>query len=102
MSILHVTGANYDKEVMGNPGTVLVDFHATWCGPCKMLAPTLDQVALAAPDVNICKIDIDQAPELAQRYEIMSVPTLMVVKAGRVVNIVPGVQSKNAILAMIK
>lgn len=102
MSILHVTGADFNKEVLENPGTVLVDFHATWCGPCKMLSPILDQVAVAVPEVNICKIDIDQAPELAQKYGVMSVPTLMVVKAGEVVKNVPGVQSKNAILEMLK
>lgn len=102
MSILHVTGTDFNKEVLENPGTVLVDFHATWCGPCKMLSPILDQVAAAVPEVNICKIDIDQAPELAQKYGVMSVPTLMVVKAGEVVKNVPGVQSKNAILEMLK
>lgn len=102
MSILHVTSENFDKEVMNNEGTVLVDFHATWCGPCKMLSPILEQVATAEPSLSICKIDIDQSPELAQKYGIMSVPTLMVVKAGEVVKSVPGVQSKNAIIDMVK
>ncbi len=101
MSIVNVTGANYQSEVLESEVPVLVDFHATWCGPCKMLSPVLDQVAAELTDVKICKIDVDHAPEIAQQFNVVSVPTLAVVKGGEVVAVAPGVKNKNQIIEMI-
>lgn len=102
MSIINVTGENYKSEVLESDVVVLIDFHATWCGPCKMLSPVLDQVAAELTDAKICKIDVDQAPELAQQFNVVSVPTLAVVKNGEILEVTPGVKNKNAIIEMLK
>ncbi len=102
MSIINITNENFQSEVLESKDVVLIDFHATWCGPCKMLSPIIDQVAAEVVGVKICKVDIDQAPEIAQQYGIMSVPTLVVVKDGETKKVVTGVQNKNAILEMVK
>lgn len=101
MSIVNVTGENYQSEVIESTVPVLVDFHATWCGPCKMLSPILDQLAGELTTAKICKVDVDQAPELAQQYKVVSVPTLAVVKDGEVVSIAPGVKNKNQLIEML-
>lgn len=101
MSVLHITKDNFEEEVLNSEGTVLVDFWATWCGPCKMLAPILDEVAAERPDVKVCKIDVDEQPELASRYGIMSIPTLMVVKEGSIVSQSTGARPKAQILGML-
>lgn len=101
MSIVNVTGVNYQSEVLESDVPVLVDFHATWCGPCKMLSPILEQVVADMPTAKICKIDVDQAPELAQQFKVVSVPTLAVVKGGEVLSVAPGVKNKNQIIEML-
>ena len=97
-----VSSSDFQFKVLDAQGPVLVDFFATWCGPCKMLAPTLDEVAAeTAGKAAVYKLDIDQSPDIAQKYGVMSVPTLMVFENGQVKNQAVGVQPKQNILSMI-
>ena len=97
-----LTIANFNEEVLQSDKPVLVDFWATWCMPCKMLAPTLEELSSESTDFVVGKVDIDENPELAQQYRIMSIPTLLVFKNGKVTASAVGVQSKAAILNMLK
>ncbi|MBE5802610.1 MAG: thioredoxin [Clostridiales bacterium] len=101
MAILHVSGTNFDAEVLSSTQTVLVDFYADWCGPCKMLSPVIDEIAGENPQVKVVKLNVDNAPEIAARYGVMSIPTLIVFKGGEVTGQTVGFQSKQAILAML-
>lgn len=102
MAIHYINKHNFQQEVMNAAQPVLVDFFATWCGPCKMIAPTLDQIAQERPDVKVCKIDVDQEPELAAQYGVTSIPTLMVVNNGCITGKAMGAQPKQAILDLLK
>ena len=102
MSVLTVTKNNIQSEVTNAKQTVLLDFWAPWCGPCRMLFPVVDQVANEAPDVKVVKVNIDNEPELAQQFGIMSIPTLVVVKGGREARRSVGVISKAEILQLVK
>lgn len=102
MSVLHVTAENFEEEVLKSDKTVLLDFWADWCGPCKMLMPIIEDVAAEMVDAKICKINVDEEPDLASKYKIMSIPTLMVVKNGEVVKTEVGVQSKSKIKEMLE
>ena len=82
MAAIVITKENFDSEVLKAEGMVLVDFWATWCGPCRMLSPIVDEVASEHPDVKVGKINVDEQPELAQQFGIMSIPTLLVFKNG--------------------
>lgn len=97
----HVTKENFEQEVLNSDKPVLVDFWAAWCGPCRMLSPVVDQVAEETPSVKVCKINIDEQQDLAAQYNVMSIPTLMVFKAGNVVNTSVGVVPKAKILEML-
>ena len=97
----NVTLENFDQEVLRSDKTVLLDFWATWCGPCRMVAPILEEIAAERPDIKVCKVNVDEQPELASRYRIMSIPTLMVVKNGQVVNQAVGSRPKSQILSML-
>ena len=99
--ITNVTKENFDKEVMQAEGTVLVDFWAAWCGPCRMIAPAVEKIAEERPDVKVCKINIDDEQELAIRHGVMSIPTLMVVKNGEIVNTAVGLRPKEEIEALL-
>lgn len=99
--ITNVTKENFDKEVMQAEGTVLVDFWAAWCGPCRMIAPAVEKIAEERPDVKVCKINIDDEQELAIKYGVMSIPTLMVVKNGEIVNTAVGLRPKEEIEALL-
>ena len=102
MSETVVTKENFQTEVMESPRPVLIDFWAEWCGPCRMLAPTIAEIAEENPDIKVCKVNVDEQPELAQRYDVMSIPMLVIIKNGRIANESVGVQSKDLILKMIK
>ncbi len=82
MAEVVVTGENFETEVLQAKGTVLLDFWAIWCGPCRMLTPVVDDVAEAHPDLKVGKINVDEQPELAQKFNVMSIPTLVVFKDG--------------------
>ena len=101
MSVIHINKSNFNEEVVNSQQTVLLDFWATWCNPCRMLAPVLDEIAAERPDVKVCKIDIDENPELASQFQVMSIPTLMVVKEGKIVNQSVGARPKRQILSML-
>ena len=99
--ITNVTKENFDKEVMQAEGTVLIDFWAAWCGPCRMIAPAVEKIAEERPDVKVCKVNIDDEQELAIKYGVMSIPTLMVVKNGEIVNTAVGLRPKEEIKGLL-
>lgn len=101
MSVLAVTKETFAQEVLGSDKTVLVDFWASWCGPCRMLSPVVDEVAQERPDVKVCKVNIDEEQALAVEYGVMSIPTLMVFQNGKVVQTSVGVVPKAKILSML-
>lgn len=100
MAIVELNAQNFDKEVLLSDKPVLVDFWAAWCGPCRMLAPTIDEIAAERDDVKVCKVNVDNEEELAVRFAIMSIPTLLAFKNGQPVDQLLGVQPKQAILDM--
>lgn len=102
MAVVHVTNETFEKEVMQAEGRVLVDFWASWCGPCRMLGPVIDQLGNELTDVKVCKIDVDANQELAGKYKVETIPTLVVLEGGKEIKRSVGVQPKPAILAMLK
>lgn len=102
MGAIHIKTNEYEKEVINSDIPVLVDFWASWCGPCKMLLPTIEELAGELTDVKVCKVNVDEESALAERYKIMTIPTLLVIKNGQVVNKSIGVKSKTEILTMLK
>ena len=101
MAALKITKDNFQTEVLEAKETVLVDFWASWCGPCKMIGPIIDQIADERTDVKVCKVNVDEEPELATKFKVMSIPTLLVFKNGQVVNQSMGAKPKTAILALL-
>lgn len=101
MSVLHITKENFQREVLESEKPVLLDFWAAWCGPCRMVGPILEEVAEERPDIKVCKVNVDDEQELASAYKIMSIPTLMVVKDGKIVGQSAGARPKSDILAML-
>ena len=102
MEILHVTEANFDSQVLQADKPVLVDFWATWCGPCQMMGPVVEELAGETPDVKVCKINIDEEMEIAQRFRVMTIPTFMAFKNGESVGKQIGAVPKSALLDLVK
>lgn len=103
MSVLTITKNNFEQEVMNSDTPVLLDFWASWCGPCRMVGPTVDQVAEETLNTaKVGKVNVDEEPELAQKFKVMTIPTLVVMKNGKIVQSAVGVKSKQAILDMIQ
>ena len=101
MSVLNITKDNFQKEVLESDKPVLLDFWASWCGPCRMVGPVIDAIAAEREDIKVGKIDVDAQPELAVSFQVMSIPTLVVMKDGEVVNRTMGAQPKDKILKLI-
>lgn len=101
MAAVVLTKDNFDTEVYASDKTVLIDFWASWCGPCRMVLPIVEQIAEEHPEYKICKVNVDEQPELAQKFQVRSIPTLVVVKEGKVVNQSVGAKNKDAILSML-
>lgn len=102
MEVLKINNSNFEEEVLKSEKAVLVDFFAEWCGPCKMLAPVIEQIAKENEDIKVAKINVDEAQELAEKYGVMSIPTLVVIKNGEEIKRQVGLASKTEILGMIK
>ena len=102
MEVLKVTSNNFEEEVIKCEKTVLVDFYAEWCGPCKMLSPIIDEIAKENPDIKVVKVNVDEAQYLALRYQVMSIPTLVIIKNGQQINKSVGLRDKEEIINMIK
>ena len=100
--ITTITKDNFEKEIVKADKPVLVDFWASWCGPCRMLSPTIDEIAEEHPEIKVCKINIDDEAELAIRHGVMSVPTLMIFRNGEIAQTAVGVRPKDEILDLLK
>ena len=101
MSVTTITKQNFQSEVLHADKPVLLDFWAGWCGPCRMVSPIVDEIAAERSDIKVGKINVDEEPELAARFGIMSIPTLVVMKEGRIVSQMVGARPKAQILAML-
>ncbi len=102
MAVLKITSDNYATEVENSDKPVLIDFFADWCAPCKMLSPVIEAISEEVSEAKVGKVNVDDEPELAQKFGVMSIPTLVVVKDGKVAQQVVGVKSKEAIISMLK
>lgn len=102
MAVAHIDKNNFETEVLKNKEAVLVDFYATWCGPCKMTGPIIEQLAEEIKTVKFVKVDVDQNQDLSSQYQIFSIPTFLIFKDGQVVNQFVGAMSKEGFLAEIK
>ena len=99
--IITVTAENFEKEVLQSEKPVLVDFWAAWCGPCRMLAPVIDEIAAENDGIQVCKVNVDEEETLAIRFGIMSIPTVLAFKNGELINQAVGVQGKQSLLQML-
>ena len=101
MSAININKHNFQNEVMNSDKPVLLDFWAPWCCPCRMVVPIVEEIARERKDIKVGKINVDEQPELASQFGVMSIPTLVVMKNGKIVNQAMGARPKNAILGML-
>ena len=101
MSALSITKNNFQEEVINSKKPVLLDFWANWCGPCRMVSPIVDEIAEERSDVKVCKVNVEEQRELAAAFKVMSIPTLVVMKEGKIVNRAMGARPKDQILELL-
>ncbi|MDD6160730.1 MAG: thioredoxin [Oscillospiraceae bacterium] len=101
MSVMNITNSNFRSEVLNSEKPVLLDFWASWCGPCRMVSPIVDEIAAERGDIKVGKVNVDEQPELAAQFGVMSIPTLVVMKDGKIVDQMVGARPKAQILAML-
>lgn len=101
MSAININKNNFNEEVLNSEKPVLLDFWAPWCGPCRMVVPLVEEISRERSDIKVGKVNVDEQPDLASRFGIMSIPTLVVMKDGKVVNQATGARPKSQILAML-
>lgn len=101
MSAININKNNFRNEVLDSEKPVLLDFWASWCGPCRMVSPIVDEIAAERGDIKVGKVNVDEQPELAAQFGVMSIPTLVVMKGGKVANQMVGARPKSQILAML-
>ena len=101
MALIHVNESDFREKVLENAGTVLVDFWANWCGPCRMLSPIVDEVAEERTDVKVGKVNVDEQPDLAAQFGVMSIPTLLVFEQGKLVRQAVGARPKAGVLELL-
>ena len=102
MSVLHVNKSEFEEKILKSEKVALVDFYATWCGPCKMIAPILEEIAEEHPEYVIVKVNVDEEPELGREYNIMSIPALFVIRDGEITAKAVGYRNKEALLDMFE
>ncbi len=102
MSVLKITKNNFEQEVINSDKPVLLDFWAPWCGPCRMVGPIVEQISDEVSNAKVGKINVDEEPELARNFRVMSIPTLLVMKNGKIVQSSVGAKSKQAIMSMLQ
>ena len=102
MKAYNINKNNFEEEVIRSDKPVLLDFWASWCGPCRMVLPIVEEIAEEREDIKVCKINVDEEPELASRYQIMTIPTLMIMDKGQIKKQVSGARPKAQILAMFE
>lgn len=102
MSAITITKNNFQQEVMESDKPVLLDFWASWCTPCKMVSPIIDEIAKERPDIKVCKVNVEEQKELASAFQVMSIPALMVMHNGEIVNEMVGARPKSRILSMLE
>lgn len=101
MAALNITKQNFQEEVMNSDKKVLIDFWASWCGPCRMVSPVIEEIATERPGIKVCKVNVDEEQELAAAFQVMSIPALVVMENGKVVNQAVGARPKAQILSLL-